>query len=209
MSNAKPALQWKARGNASERRDVIMRGLNTVLRKRRRASTLRMKDVADHLGLVKGNLYYYFKNKEELIYHCHVKCAQASLAALARAKKSGGTASARLHALLIEHILGMTEGDYGAVLLADIEGMNPTQRRSYVKLRDEFEAGVRALIKQGVVAGEFATANVRTAGFAILGSINWIPKWYKPGGELDAGTIARQYADLFIRALSSNTKTPT
>jgi AcrR family transcriptional regulator len=203
MSAAKPAPQWKARGNASERRDVIMRGLNTVLRKRRRASTLRMKDVADHLGLVKGNLYYYFKNKEELIYHCHVKCAQASLAALARARKSGGTASARLHALLIEHILGMTEGDYGAVLLADIEGMSATQRRNYVKLRDEFEAGVRALIKQGVAAGEFATANVRTAGFAILGSINWIPKWYKPGGELDAATIARQYADLFIRSLKA------
>ena len=115
MSSAKPAPEWKARGNASERRDVIMRGLNSVLRKRRRTQALRMKDVADHLGLVKGNLYYYFKNKEDLIYHCHVKCAQASLAALARVEKSGGTATARLHALLIEHIMAMTEGDYGGV----------------------------------------------------------------------------------------------
>ena len=209
MSSAKPAPEWKARGNASERRDVIMRGLNSVLRKRRRTQALRMKDVADHLGLVKGNLYYYFKNKEDLIYHCHVKCAQASLAALARVEKSGGTATARLHALLIEHIMAMTEGDYGAVLLADIDGMNAAQRRNYVKLRDEFEAGVRALIRRGVTAGEFATANVRTAGFAMLGAINWIPKWYKPGGELDAATIAQQYADLFIRALSANTKTLT
>ena len=66
MSNVKPASQWKASGSASDRRDVIMRGLNSVIRKRRRAHTLRMKDVADHLGLVKGNLYYYFKSKEDL-----------------------------------------------------------------------------------------------------------------------------------------------
>ena len=178
-----------------------MRGLNSVLRKRRRAHTLRMKDVADHLGLVKGNLYYYFKSKEDLIYHCHVKCAQASLAALARVKNSGGSAATRLHTLLVEHILAMIEGDYGAVMLADIDGMTPARRRDYVKLRDEFELGVRSLIKQGVAAGEFAAANVRTAGFAILGAINWIPKWYKPGGELAAGAIARQYADFFIHAL--------
>ncbi len=201
MSVAAAAPQWKARGDAHERRDAIMRGLNSVLRKRRGAHALRMKDVADHLGLVKGNLYYYFKNKEDLIYHCHIKCVQASLAALARAKKSSGSARARLHALLVEHILAMTEGDYGAVLLTDIDGMTPARRRHYVKLRDEFELGVRGLIKQGVAAGEFAADDVRTTGFAMLGAINWIPKWYKPSGEFDAGTIARHYADLFMRAL--------
>ena len=201
MRAEKKAPQYKARGDASDRRDVIMRGLNSVLRKRRRAHALRMKDVADHLGLVKGNLYYYFRNKEDLIYQCHVKCAEASLDALARAKKAGGTVADRVHALLIEHILAMTEGEYGAVMLADIDGMSPVRRRNYVKLRDEFERGVRTLVKQGVAAGEFAVANVRTAGFAMLGAINWIPKWYKPDGELDAATIARQYADFFIRAL--------
>ncbi|MGH8617209.1 MAG: TetR/AcrR family transcriptional regulator [Burkholderiales bacterium] len=201
MSAEKKPAPWKARGDASDRRDTIMRGLNSVLRKRRGATALRMKDVADHLGLVKGNLYYYFKSKEDLIYHCHVKCAQASLDALARARQADGTPGKRLHALLMEHILAMTEGDYGAVLLADMEGMNAAQRRAYVRLRDEFELGVRALIKQGVAAGEFAVANVRTAGFAMLGAINWIPKWYQPDGPLDARTIARQYADLFLRAL--------
>jgi AcrR family transcriptional regulator len=44
------------------RRDAIMRGLNTVLRARGRPGALRMQDVADHLGLVKGNLYYYFRS---------------------------------------------------------------------------------------------------------------------------------------------------
>ncbi len=203
MKGERKTRMWGAKTDVDARRVLIMRGLNTVLRRHRRPHALRMQDVADHLGLVKGNLYYYFKNKDELIYHCHIKCVEASLAALDRAKQSAEPAAKRLHTLIVEHILAMTEGDYGAVLRADIDEMSPARRRSYVKLRDAFERGVRDLIKRGVSAGDFVKQDVRLAGFAILGAINWIPKWYAPDGELDAQTIAHRYADLFVRALKA------
>ncbi len=197
---ARKARRWDATGNVDDRRDAIMRGLNTVLRSRG-PGPLRMQDVAEHLGLVKGNLYYYFKSKEDLVYHAHVKCVQESLAALARARESKAPAAGRLRTLIVEHILAMTEGPYGAVLLEDMDELTPARRRQYVKLRDEFEQGVRELIKAGMEQGDFAKQDVRTAGFAVLGAINWIPKWYRPNGELSAQAIAERFADLFIRAL--------
>ncbi len=33
-----------------------------------------LKDVARHLGLTDAALYYYVKNKEELVYQCYLKC---------------------------------------------------------------------------------------------------------------------------------------
>lgn len=203
MAAAKPvrkARRWDATGNVDDRRDAIMRGLNTVLRSRG-PGPLRMQDVAEHLGLVKGNLYYYFKNKEDLVYHAHVKCVRESLAALAKAQASKAPSAERLHTLISEHILAMTEGPYGAVLLEDMDELTPARRRQYVKLRDEFEQGVRELIAQGIAQGNFAKQDVRTAGFAVLGAINWIPKWYRPNGDLSAQAIAKRFADLFIRAL--------
>ena len=197
----KKARAWTAGHDVSERRDAIMRGLNTVLRARGRPGALRMQDVADHLGLVKGNLYYYFRTKEELIYHAHVKCVQVSLEALKRAAASEAKPAERLRALIVEHILAMTEGEYGAVLLEDIDRLTPAHRRKYVALRDEFEKGVRELIKVGIARADFAKQDPRTAAFAILGAINWIPKWYRPDGELTAGAIAERFADMFVRAL--------
>ncbi|HEV7799673.1 MAG TPA: TetR/AcrR family transcriptional regulator [Burkholderiales bacterium] len=200
MKTARKGRAWDAAGNVDERRDAIMRGLNTVLRARS-PGPLRMQDVADHLGLVKGNLYYYFKSKEELIYHAHVKCVEVSLAALERARASKAPPAERLRTLMVEHILAMTEGEYGGVLLEDIEKLTPARRRKYVALRDAFERGVRDLIKSGIASGDFQKQDARTAGFAILGAINWIPKWYRPGGELSAQAIADRFADLFVRAL--------
>lgn len=197
----KRARAWAPGHDVSERRDAIMRGLNTVLRARGRPGTLRMQDVADHLGLVKGNLYYYFRSKEELIYHAHLKCVQVSLEALERAAASKTNAAERMRTLIVEHILAMTEGEYGAVLLEDIDHLTPAHRRKYVALRDQFENGVRQLIKAGIAQGDFAKQDARTAGFAILGAINWIPKWYRPDGELTARAIAERFADMFVRAL--------
>ena len=197
----KKARAWAAAQDVSERRDAIMRGLNTVLRARERPGALRMQDIADHLGLVKGNLYYYFRNKEELIYHAHVKCVQVSLEALERALAGKARPAERLRTLIVEHILAMTEGEYGAVLLEDIENLTPAHRRKYVALRDELERGVRDLIKAGVAQGDFAKQDPRIAGFAILGAINWIPKWYRVDGELGAREIAERFADFFVRGL--------
>jgi AcrR family transcriptional regulator len=182
------------------RRDAIVRSLNDVLRARA-GTSFRMQDVANHLGLVKGNLYYYFKSKEDLIYHAHVRCVRASLEALERALAADGCAAARLRTLVVEHILAMTEGPYGAVLLRDMEILAPAHRRKYVALRDRFERGVRELIAAGIARGELPEQDVRMAGFAILGAINWIPKWYRPDGESSARAIAERFADMFMAAL--------
>jgi TetR/AcrR family transcriptional regulator len=102
---------------------------------------------------------------------------------------------------VVEHILAMIEGPYGAILLHDIDALTPTRRRKYVALRDRFERGVRELIETGIGRGEFPAQDVRTAGFAMLGAINWIPKWYRVDGELSAQAIAERFATMFIAAL--------
>jgi AcrR family transcriptional regulator len=192
---------WGSRGDSDNRRDVILRGLNSVLREHSGPQSFRMQDLAEHLGVVKGNLYYYFKSKQDLMYHCRIKCLQESLAALARVQTSAGPASEKLHQLIRDHILVLTEGQYSAVLLLDMGNISAARRRKYVGLRDEFEAGMRRLIEEGIAAGEFPKRDVRMASFAILGSINWIPKWYRAGGPSAATDIAEYQADFFVSAL--------
>ena len=194
-------LRWRENGTLSDRRDDIIRSLASFIRERRLA-TLTMKDIADRLGVVKGNLYYYFKSKQDILYHCHVKCMSISLSAMEDVQRSDEPSpAARLHELLTRHIRGLTEEVYGAVLLTDIENLAPQQRKHYVAMRDRMEQSVRVLIAEGIQRGEFREQDVALAGFAILGAINWIPKWFSVGGRLSAAEIAEGFSTQLIRSL--------
>ena len=193
---------WTRRASFSVRRKEIFRSLGVVLRKRGLAS-LTMQDIADQLGMTKGNLYYYFKDKQDLLYQCHLACMRLSLQALSAVDSSPESPGSRLRAVLGRHILAITDEVYGAVLLTDLESLRPLQRRRYVALRDRFERGVRNLIREGIAHAEFRKVDPRLTGFAILGAINWIPKWYDPRGELSSSALASAFADVLVTGLEA------
>jgi AcrR family transcriptional regulator len=162
-----------------------------------------MREIASRLGMTKGNLYYYFQDKQDLLYQCHVRCMRLSLVALREVGASSDPPRLRLRQLLTRHIRAITDEVYGAVILTDLESLSPPQRRRYIAMRDRFERGVRALIRDGMARGEFRKVDPQVAGFAILGAINWIPKWYDPEGPLSAAAIADAFSDLFIAGLEA------
>jgi AcrR family transcriptional regulator len=192
--------RWGDNSSVDERREAILRHVGLVVREQGFAS-LKMQDIADRLNMTKGNLYYYFKNKQDLLFHCHMKCMEISLAALTEAERGSAKPGGRLRRLLVAHIKGIIEDSYGAVLLTDLEDLTAEQRKTYVRMRDKFERGVRKIIDQGMASGEFRKIDPRLAGFAILGSINWMPKWYRPDGKLSADSLADGFADFFMHAL--------
>jgi AcrR family transcriptional regulator len=185
-----------------DRREAILRSVANVLRYSR-LSSLTIKQVADELGMTKGNLYYYFKDKQDILYHCHMRSVENSLRALSDAHALGRTPSEKLRILLIRHIRAIIDDGFGSILQTDLENIRSSQRKQYIAKRDELERGVRRLIEDGVRAGEFVCADVKLTGFAILGGINWIPKWYRPSGPFSSNEISENMADYYLRGLRS------
>jgi AcrR family transcriptional regulator len=199
-SKKKPARWNGAPGLKGQRQEAILRSVGNVLRNSGLPS-LTIQDIANELGMTKGNLYYYFKDKQDILYQCHMRCMDISLRALAQAMNASGTPSERLRILLTGHIHGVLDDGFGSILQTDLESFWPDQRKRYVAKRDQLERGVRGLIDEGVRAGEFECDNVKLAGFSILGAINWIPKWYRPNGLLHADEIADGMVEYFLRGL--------
>jgi AcrR family transcriptional regulator len=201
-SVGKNNVRWSGMPSLKDgRREAILRSVANVLRSSR-LSSLTIKQVADELGMTKGNLYYYFKDKQDILYHCHMRSMEISLRALLDARSLGRTPAEKLRILLVRHIRGIIDDGFGGILQTDLEKIRPAQRRQYIAKRDELEGGVRQFIEDGVRAGEFQCDNVKLAGFAILGGINWIPKWYRPSGPFTSEEIAEQLADYYLRGLA-------
>ncbi len=196
--------RWSGRHSPRRhRREEILRGVGDVLRASG-LSSLTMQSIAAELGITKANLYYYFRDKQDILFHCHMRSMELSLEALDEAQIGTGKAEPRLHKLLVRHILGILDQGLGNIMLTDLESLSPAQRSKYVAKRDRFEAGVRALIDTGIANGEFHCDDIRLAGFAILGAINWSSKWYRPDGQLSSADVAARMAEFLLRALKPN-----
>ena len=149
-----------------------------------------LKDVADILGLTDAALYYYVHNKEELVYQCYVRAVDVGREAMERAVADGNTGLEQVQLYLRYHIEFMV-GDRGPIaILSEIPSLNADHRDDILELSRTHSAKFEAILERGIADGSIASCDVRMTGNAIMGSVNWIPKWYHGDKTMAAKIIA-------------------
>jgi len=157
-----------------------------------------MEQIAEQLLMTKGSLYYYFRNKEEILFAVHDSALDRLLAELDRVKRRRVCPCDRLEDLLASHIRIMVEGFQGTALALEFAALSPRRLHTVVEKRDRYERAVRSLIEQGARQGCLRATDPKLSGMAVLGAINWIGRWHRPGGPAGAREVARHFLDLFV-----------
>ena len=149
-----------------------------------------LKDVADLLGLTDPALYYYVKNKEELVYLCYVRAADVGREALQRAVDEGGNGLEQAERYLRYHIESIV-GERGPIaIMSEIPSLQPTHRDTVLELSRAHSKNFEAILERGIADGSIAGCDVRMTGNSIMGSINWIPKWFHGDAAMAAKIVA-------------------
>jgi len=160
-----------------------------------------LRDVADVLGLTDPALYYYVRNKQELVYLCYVRAADLGREALDRALSEGRDGMDVMLRYLRYHI-EMMVGDRGPIaIMSEIPSLKPEHREEVLQLSRTHSKNFEAVLQAGIRDGSIADCNVRMTGNAIMGSINWIPKWYH--GDAEQGEkLVNEFPEILARGLS-------
>ncbi len=158
-------------------------------------------DIAERIGVQKTALYHYFPDKEAILYACHRESVNEVGRLLDAARDRDMTASQRLRHLIGEHVRVMTHTLEGSSLAFEIPALSPEHQQEIVAARDRYECGLRDIITEGIDSGEFRAVDPKVAVFAILGAINWIARWYRPDGSIDAGELGTEFADHLVGGL--------
>jgi AcrR family transcriptional regulator len=160
-----------------------------------------VEQIAAALHMKKGNLYYYFKNKEDILFACHEYSLERLLALLDEVELSGLSPDKKIHRLIVSSVHMILDELHGTALFLDLEAISPAHLKTIIVGRDRFDHGVRKLVDEGIRAGIFAQTDAKLPSFAMLGAINWIPRWYNPDGPLSSEEIAERFADYLIAGL--------
>jgi AcrR family transcriptional regulator len=160
-----------------------------------------MREIAAELGMAVGNLYYYFKNKEELLAFVQEDALAGLLEIAARVRGTGLRADAKLFRLIEEHVVRLNEGTPGSLAHLEVEALGETLRREVQERRDEYERAFRGILEEGIAAGVFRPVDPKVSALAILGAVNWTVKWFRPDGRKSAREIGREQAELLVRGV--------
>ncbi len=182
------------------RRIEILRSAAAAFR-RRGYHGASVEEIAVALKMTKGNLYYYFKNKEEILYFCHDYSLDLMLGLLAEVERDGKPADEQLRRLVVAFVHLIIDELHGTALTMDLQALSPRLLRRIVAKRDRFDRGVRRTIEQGMEQGLFTTADPKLVSFAILGAVNWIARWFDPRGPASSDQIGAAFADYLIAGL--------
>ena len=185
-----------------KRRDILRSAARAFKKKGYSATT--MEDIASELLMTQGSLYYYFKSKEEILFACHEYSMEHILASLDWVSATDATAASKIRTLVAEHVAVLMDDLQGSAMALEFTALAEPYFSKIIRLRDQYERGLREIIREGVESGEFVPVNPRLSGFMVLGAINWIARWLDPTGPLTAETVAQHFSDLFLRALGAD-----
>ena len=159
-----------------------------------------LDDIAERLGITKPILYYYARNKEDLIVEVGVRALDRIIVAFDEADPASGLD--RLKQLL--HRYGeVIATDFGKCLAELSEGdlgAEAAQRIHAGKAR--IGRQIRELLQAGIDDGSIAPCDVRMTSFILGGAINGIARWYREGGDLSPAAVAQIYVDQLSAGLS-------
>lgn len=162
----------------------------------------RMKDIADELGAAVGNLYYYFRDKADLLAFCQEEGLAGLLEWTARVAALEAGPAERLALLIEGHVVQVNEATPGALAHLEVESTSPERRASLSSGRTRYEDALRSVIEEGRRQGVFRPeVDPKLATLAILGAVNWTVRWFDAGGGKSARAIGREFAEVLVRGL--------
>ena len=151
-----------------------------------------LDDIAARVNVSKPTLYYYVKNKDEILLQCVSQGLEMTLEGIEASRQAGGNAVDQLRACM-QVYAGIVTQPFGMCLIrvGDEEVPEPS-RTELRRMKSEIDHAFRRLVAQGVEEGSLAPCDPKMSAFVIAGALSWIGRWYQPGGDYTPEQIAQQ-----------------
>jgi len=196
---ARNSAWQKAQQTQSEmkRNAVLQEAANLFNIKGYHATSL--ADVAKRLNITKTALYYYVKNKNDLLYQCYLLSLEEIEEARDKATNTGKSGLEKICQYVAHDSFTSHEP---AALLNEIDAIeDKTKKRELHKRLDQAQQAITNWVKEGISDGSITDCDPDLTGRYIMGAFNWIPRWIA-GSHHNMKEITENFVELTRKTLA-------
>ena len=166
LSNSRKAGAKRAR--------IVQAAIEIV--NRRGFAQATMTEIAGSLGLRDAALYYYFPDKQSLIYAAHVQSLERFEALLAEAEARGVDGFATLHGF-VRRMLEDSNDNGAQLYFGDHSYLDDARRAAIDGWAARLTATLERFVARGVADGSIVACEPRLVVQLLLGMLIWLAKW--------------------------------
>ena len=166
-----------------------------------------LEQIAQELGILKGSLYHYISSKAELLDLINRRRLEQLISEARSIERLGLPADAKLQRVIRAHLATLDESypesSQWFVTPAPPRGGTTEAPSGGESANRDYERLVGRIIVEGIESGVFrADLDPQIAALTILGSCNWLTRWYRRGGRLSIEEIGDTIIRLSLDGLS-------
>ncbi|MGI3165985.1 TetR/AcrR family transcriptional regulator [Pseudooceanicola sp. 200-1SW] len=164
-----------------------------------------LDEIADRIGVTKTALYYYFRNKEELLYECIEISLKAGERAQAETEAVEGSAFERFRAFYLAFLCHVIEDAGSYATLINIRALPASMQQQLIARRDALRDTIQDMLDEAVAEGHLRQVETESTALFLIGAINWIMAYSleQHGGSADPEATARAFLDQVLHGLQS------
>lgn len=162
-------------------------------------------DIAQHVGLDRATLYYYFESKQEIFQDAVNGALVRNLQGLQAIMAQTGKRPVEKLEALVKMLMVSYSENYPYLFLylqQDLHTIIDQKGAWARRVRDEtrtIEEAVKTLINEGITTGALRDdIPVTLSANSIFGMLNWTHRWYQPDAKHSPEAIAEAFCKIFI-----------
>jgi AcrR family transcriptional regulator len=162
-----------------------------------------LQDIADAMGTSRTALYYYVKNKDDLLGKLVAEVSQELAGALrAIRRKADLSPEDQLHQMAQTMVSWMASRSVRfRLLILSEQDLPPDLARTHRNAKRTIRDELAAVIAEGVRSGVFRPVDEQVAAYAIVGMCNWTAWWFRPGPDHPTEPVVEQIAEMALHSL--------
>ncbi len=169
-----------------------------------------MDDVAASLQYTKSVIYYYFENKNEILWQIFSRSFEKYTGGIEAARAADEPTEVTLANMIRAHALSvMGNREYATIYNNEASELTAAQRQQLNRMDRNYDAIFESVYQRGVAEGKFRDIPAHVAVGGILGMCNWLHVWYNEDGPLSAEQIADHFVKLLGVGYSNNDHPPS
>lgn len=188
------------RKRRNKREDVLQRAAELIARHGFDGTS--MRDIATAVGMLPGSLYYHFPSKEEMLIAIHERVVKDMTDRVTTAIEGIDDPWDRLEEASVAHLTGLLEtGNMVSIISPNF----PSEREDLNQVLKSHRRQYETLYKQLFDALELPDGTDRgLMRLQLLGALNWVPVWYRPGQKTGPAQIARSFVRSIRNGLTAS-----